>query len=47
MNDPPIDNFFLFFLSMLGAVVPLISGGGDPASCDEDDTVELFRSPGL
>ena len=47
MNDPPIDSFFLFFLSMLGAAVPLFSGGGDAASCDEDDIVKPFCSLGL
>ena len=39
VNDPPSDNFFLFFLSMLSVALPLLSGGGDPGSCDEDDDI--------
>ena len=39
VNDPPSDNFFLFFLSMLNVALPLLSGGGDPGSCDEDDDI--------
>ena len=47
VKDPPIDNFFLFFLSTLGGALPLISGGGDPGSCDEDDIEKLLCSTGL
>jgi len=46
VNDPPIDNFFLFFLSIYGVPLPVPSRGGELVSCDVDEVVKPLRSLG-